>query len=719
MSAIEEETPTHATVVVLRVLHAHLTRNFEVTKLSRMDPAAVVYWSAAGAQKEEISRTRTDWNAHFDPKWDHFCCAQLYSGPGGGDRVTFEVVEVDAVPVQSTVSCGSVEVAVEELLSGTEVCHGHAKGSAHAEPGRLVTLPLRANCGETGHIAVQAVLIQQAHYDRLVGPSGESFTRVAETAFEAPVERIGVSGGTAPFFTLKLVEDGSGRSPEHYIGKDLAHAVDEITFYEELLQNRAIGDASGLAAVMPFFFEYLGVLTVAEQGRPEDEPKKDLLVMRNLFDGVESLRLLDFKIGFRTGQAGWHGKSRTHAIRQSIVDFITNSSQEGFRLEGFDGRPPTIRSQDPLLDIKRTSSALRKSDKINRKALRLMFQRMKAAEVLEHFFDLHQEPGEPHEAAAIAEVLSPAEFAEIVNHEVLRRMAELERACRRVQVPQKWIGSSIALGFDCGRLPPRSMPEADIRAAVRVNVFDWGRSELNTVSKHAKLSVNDQRDRQEFWKDYICGVDRLFWEVARRYRHCYTNTKDWKEVVFRVYDFDSLTGIDFMAKVTVPVVETTEKTVKMANALQRRMVAPCRGRGNTQLTYSMAWQAFPRGSRLVGAWRVTVLRISGLYHADMKKGTLSSDPLCTLTATSKDHPVHTLRVETCVKLGTLNPEYDETFSLPVAANSDELEAALYGPHAEMGSDHLGRMLPAGKGVYVLSHREWADKLKRDGKPSAA
>jgi len=116
--------------------------------------------------------------------------------------------------------------------------------------------------------------------------------------------------------------------------------------------------------------------------------------MRNLKDGHRKPRLLDIKMGQKTGQAGWQGKSRTAALRQSIVDGVTNSACEGFRLEGFDNRPPVLDSMDPLLDVGGSDSK-----KIQKKAERVMLQRMSGAEMMMHFLDVHQELHNPGEDA--------------------------------------------------------------------------------------------------------------------------------------------------------------------------------------------------------------------------------------------------------------------------------------------------------------------------------
>lgn len=94
---------------------------------------------------------------------------------------------------------------------------------------------------------------------------------------------------------------------------------------------------------------------------------EDLLVIRNLHDGLQKLRLMDVKVGQVTAQAGWHGKSRLHALKQAVLDGHTNSQAEGFRLEGLDGLPPVLGSMDPLLDFRLGES---KRNKFVRKAMR-------------------------------------------------------------------------------------------------------------------------------------------------------------------------------------------------------------------------------------------------------------------------------------------------------------------------------------------------------------
>merc|ERR1719422_1020464 len=159
-------------------------------------------------------------------------------------------------------------------------------------------------------------------------PMPATLSKVDESQFVTPVKRLGVSGGTAPFFELRLKDAPVDVSPTYWIGKDLSHAMDEITFYEELLEIKERGN-SGVEAIIGFTFEYLGVLEAEEEGA-EADGKKQLLVLRNLRDGCKQLRMLDIKMGEQTAAAGWQGKSRIAAMRQGVIDGLTNSAAEGF-----------------------------------------------------------------------------------------------------------------------------------------------------------------------------------------------------------------------------------------------------------------------------------------------------------------------------------------------------------------------------------------------------
>jgi hypothetical protein len=549
-------------------------------------------------------------------------------------------------------------------------------------------LKLLKKSEETGTITVEAILVRRPATARGAVPDEGAaslleLSQVDPGLFETPVKRLQVSGGTAPFFNLRLLKPEAEQSDHYYIGKDLAHAMDEINFYESAIHCGMKGKGE-LARLLQFVPEYAGVLRAPEEGK---EDPMDLLVMRNLKDGHKTPRMLDIKMGQKTGQAGWQGKSRVAALRQSIVDGVTNSACEGFRLEGFDNRPPVLKSMDPLLDVGGSDSK-----KIQKKAERIMLQRMPGAEMMMHYLDVHQELHNPGRDA-LCEVLGPSEVTEISLYEAVSRLTSLALACRCSPVPQKWIGSSVALGFDCGELPPRSTGAAHLKRNAVTAIFDWGRSELNTVEKHMQLSDSEQTDRSEFWCYYVGGVDRLAWEAARAYKHRFSTAGDWKHLVFTVYDFDSLTANDFIGRVRVPVENTAQQQVTITDADGE----PIEG----QLEYSIEWCPYPEGSRLKGAWQVTVVRATNLPASDRMMMRSTNDAFVEVVALS-DSGKNCFRQVTSVKAKSALPEWNETFEIPVMNSKGQLSRALASASATLHGVPLSAMLPMEEEVYIAA-----------------
>jgi len=674
-------------LVVVRVVKAELSRS--CLRVGRMAPHALVVWTDSAGCQWEGSRTRTDQNGHMNPHWEHTCSGQLYSGRGGGDTVEFWVKDKDTC-------LGVARVTVDDLLG--KAASPTADSDCAPAVGSTRQLDLRLDGEIAGHITVQGLLYK---CDRKVscddgGVPGEVLTRIDPALFQHPVRRVGVAGGTAPFFKLVLNPDAlasgspallGGITRDYYIGKDLSHAADEVSFYEEVMTLSEKAGKGGMAALVSFLVDYLGVLTAEEDAPPEKRQKpRDLLVMRNLGSGFRKLRMLDIKIGQKTAQAGWQGKSRMAALRGSMVDCVTNSSCEGFRLEGFDGRPPCLESMDPMLDLGVTGDR-----KVVKKAWRVMLQRMSGAEMLMHFLDVHQdEEGVPQPEEDLDEFMSRVEVAELSHHEIVHRLAYLAIACRQAPVPQKWIGSSVALGFDAGEPPRRGASEDEVRSATIVQLFDWGRSELNTVEKHMDMSDKDQHDRAQFWKYYVGGVDRLLWEAMRAYRHRFGNADGFSTVTFALFDFDSQTENDFMGTVTVPLEPTPEKAVCLRNHGGAKVVGGLRG--SAMITYSVEKREMPQGSRIAYTWRVRVVRAESLPRMDLLQGRATSDPFCTVTAVSETGDVR-FRQQTSVKVKNLDPEWNEAFDIPVAARALELEAALEAVSPELVGESLDWLLP--------------------------
>merc|ERR1712032_14268 len=105
---------------------------------------------------------------------------------------------------------------------------------------------------------------------------------------------------------------------------------------------------------------------------------------------------------------------------------------------------------DPLMDF----GDIQKTPQASKKAKRIMMQRMTGAEMLMHLFDTQSNIQE-ESTRNLNTNLSPLEIAEITLHQMCGRLVRLALACRHVPVPQKWIGSSVALGFDAGTVQPR------------------------------------------------------------------------------------------------------------------------------------------------------------------------------------------------------------------------------------------------------------------------
>jgi len=345
-----------------------------------------------------------------------------------------------------------------------------------------------------------------------------------------------------------------------------------------------------------------------------------------------------------------------------VVDGVTNSAAEGFRLEGFDGLPPALKSMDPLLDFGSTGS----KSKTAKKAQRVMFQRMSGLEMFMYFVDVHQQPGFATEEQ-LATHLSATEYVEIAFQHMVAQLILLCLACRQVKVPQKWIGSSVAVGFD---VAPESVPkrtpgvEKEIRQGVRVHIFDWGRSELNTIKKFQALNEKQQRDRSKFWTFYVGGVTRLAWDAARVYWHRFCNAQGWQKLYISVVDFDSILADDFIGRVVIePIKEMEEITVDLTMCGGTRKFEVSGHHKRPCVTFSLRWTSFPESSRLKGVWCVHVKQAQHLPRYDKVLLKTTSDPFVEVTAVSERH---VFRQRTSVKVAALSPIWDETLHIPVA-----------------------------------------------------
>ncbi|CAJ1356808.1 unnamed protein product [Effrenium voratum] len=633
--------------LVVRVVSAELFRSFD--KFGRMDPFCQVDWHSTDGSVQNIGRTKSAWGQHMHPVWEHSCKSAQYLGAGTEDCVRFQVLEENFQGLGKPTFCGEAMVQVDHLVAGARMI----------SPGLMQTQPqpvlLEKRGEKTGAVQVQILIYLPD--GELESAVARKTTPVDKAQFQSPVHRLGVSGGTAPFFQLLLARPGArGETGDYWIGKDLSRAMDEVDFYENVKRLQQGCESADMQKLFGFMFNYLGVLETTEATDPQ---RLELLVLENLRHKRAGLRLLDIKVGEKTAAANWKGKSRLAALKQSLIDDHTNSTAEGFRLEGFDGQPEVLKSMDPLLDV---GGAEGHKEKTQKKARRIMLQRLSAAEMLMHFLDLHFVPDAGGQKPASVAVSCGTELAEVVLSELSLQLVQLAVACREAQSPQKWIGSSVALGFDdkfrenspayregCGF---DAAMETALRKSVIVKIFDWGRSELNTLDKHSLLSAEDQRDRLDFWRLYVGGVERLAWEAARAYRHRFGNPL-WSRVQLVVYDFDSMTDSDFIGQVTVDLAETKVTTRELLTADGRCVQGK---EGISTLTFGISFLRYAESSRLKGAWSIQVIQANNLPACDhaLWPGRASSDPFVKVFAVSEDESYRLCQRST-VKVKDLDP----------------------------------------------------------------
>lgn len=544
--------------------------------------------------------------------------------------------------------------------------------------------------------------------------------------FESPVQRISTSGGTAPFYRLVLSEEGlhqltasQGNRTTHvdknyWIGKDLSHAEDEKDFYLQILKIRKAATeedtelgrdfTEGIGLVEEFMLDYLGVLRTATVDNEDEtnESRSDLLVMRNMRNHYSSFRMIDLKIGEKTAQAGWKGKSRLRAMKHHVMDGLSNSAAEGYRLAGFNGCPEVFDSMDPLIDVlaeehlRRSGTSngntlLAKKNESNKRtsvstmwggelkesqvkmAKRIMLNSLDGTGVFRYFMDLHTEEVP---CLDLDHRYFPVEVAEIVSHELMSQAVALARACHQVKIPQKWIGSSVAVVFDAGFFPSRSSDAEDnIRSKVLVRMFDWGRSELMTAQEYGNLTPEEAKDREYFWDLYKTGLDRLSYNATRFYYNQFTNSTKWKKLTIQVFDFDSMSADDYIGLVEIPLPDMNDNSEKnkeyidaLASNRQHKLKSVLASTFGSALYCSIKWMEFPSSSRLAGAWKVTINRATNLPPMDLS-GT--SDPYCMVMADNGGRPGQHFCQRTCIRARSLNPIWDETIYVPVCKRKND------------------------------------------------
>lgn len=626
----------------LKIVGATLLKSFD-EEGGKMDPFVKADWLAADGQKWEFCVTRPHKSGHMHPVWNKSSVSVQIDEACTNASLSIEVLEEDEG--EDPDHCGAVDIPIVELL---RLHRERQDPSSDVMVSSVVSFNL-LHRGETlvGHIHLQVMVSP---------PNRQEQTEVDQGYFQSPVKRLGVSGGTAPFFGLIQAHDES----KFWIGKDLSHALDEVGFYEQML-NMQGEDLEMFAPLVKFTFDYKGVVRLKDRDSPDEAPPRQMLVLRNLFYRMKKLRLLDIKIGEVTASAGWQGKSRFSAIKQSLIDGLTNSAAEGFRLEGFDGEPESLLSQDPLLDL---GGSGRSSKKTAKKARRLMLQRMKAQEMLDYFSDNRLVEGWPSDprgeagAQIMQKHLSPAEAMEVIMAELVDQLVRLAFACRHLAVPQKWIGSSVALGYDAGRMFERGISDSAIQEYIHCNIFDWGRSELLVAEKWAKLSAHEQEDRRRHWNYYCSGIDRLSFEMSLAYCKRYDDTGNVSTgFIVTIMDFDSMSNNDFLGRVELPLEETDTPSPHSVTLL--------RWSGseihNAKLTYWVSKLQCPADSKFDSVWLIHIAGATNLPASPSNPDSFAKVSLRTKLALQADPYTQ----QTRVLANQSNPMWEETFEFPV------------------------------------------------------
>mmetsp|Transcript_99434 Transcript_99434/g.157322 ORF Transcript_99434/g.157322 Transcript_99434/m.157322 type:complete len:647 (+) Transcript_99434:159-2099(+) len=345
-------------------------------------------------------------------------------------------------------------------------------------------------------------------------PSDCDFSeQVASELFEEPCEPVSTSGGTAAFFHVRYRsgQEPPGHALNYFVGKDLSHASDEIEFYDCL---RVAVDKDGrYSNFAEMCMDCPGVSKlICKNPKDNTMQVRFLLLLENLWNGYDKMRLVDVKMGAETSVACWKGKSRLHAWKNARVDQRTNSLVEGFRLEGMECPPRAIRDRIEAVEIG-TGNRMRSKIISGKAAKRFLLQRLRAHEFMASWCDVSS-LGAGAEAHAHSAVWSAIE-----------QVGKLLRLCVELPVPQQWIGSSIAMSLEVGKICKNPN--------VRVKVFDWGRAELSSIEHHQSLNPEQRKDRLRFWRQYIRAVCRFYWELCRiaAHRCCCTS---WTAFVFEL-----------------------------------------------------------------------------------------------------------------------------------------------------------------------------------------
>lgn len=346
-----------------------------------------------------------------------------------------------------------------------------------------------------------------------VGPTSTDGFRlkINRESLLLPCKPAQTAGGTTSFYTLKF-QKGLEPSPDsqQYVGKDLGDDASqhEAVFYYKL---RTVKEQGGYwAAFADVTLDCAGLAHLDCLVPPENLRKtRPLLLLEDFHSGFRQCRMMDVKLGSETGIANWKGKSTVGAWGLARVDHRTNSSVEGFRLEGMEF-PPKVLAEYVHVGVQQSQNRGIFSPK---RWSRFIYQRLCGQDMLDYFFNCSElgPDSEIHSHGAIWSAVKA------VDRVVMLSIG--------IPVPQQWVGSSIGLCMEVGRLEPTPK--------VEVKLFDWARAELTTATAFMQLAPNEKQQRVKFWAQYVRALCHLQWHILRiaAHRCC---CRRWKSFVFEL-----------------------------------------------------------------------------------------------------------------------------------------------------------------------------------------
>lgn len=539
----------------------------------------------------------------------------------------------------------------------------------------------------------------------------------SEVTFEKPAKLINIAGrgGTSGLF--RLVQKG-GPPPESagepnsddvaWVGKEIGDSFPEIVFYEKA--GKCIGKKGW--DLLDFTIPYNGVLVDFPCKYEDGTRNVNLLVLQDFTHGMELPRCIDFKIGHKTAEGDWKGKSQWDAWRQNVIDNMTNTSNEFMRVEGLTNAPGWYLTEEAiLLPCGRLLDMI--DDNAEEKLERFRLQQLDARTALAALVDLtepstllycDEEEGvwEPGDRTCLDdcpysddEYLRSSEMAEQVLLSITKNLKTLRANCEKFKVPQKWIGSSIAIAVDLVTvrrddwnaalsLERETGEEYGGPHTATVHILDWGRSDL---SSKEDLKRVDRADWMHNWETYKMGVLNLLMNASFLYWNnmCVT---EWAKIKISIFDYDFNFGSGklfvggFIVDLPATGFWTGER--RLLDKFGNTMVD--RERQNSAVKYTISYLRMRDHCRFKGVWRVHLKHAKSIAprtQGIVAGGSHSCDPVATVEVLESAESAEAAGIpsghvrkfigRTSVERNEKNPQWDHRWEIPVARTPQDDE----------------------------------------------